>query len=128
MNMSTLPSATAAATDPPPIDLRPRPLTDDVFQSAEEAVLAEGQADAFADVSPPAAAAVDTARQAGRRVSSFMNGVRSHVAAKPCQSALLAAAAGALAALVLKSQLRGPLLSRFPSRSSQPLQGPRRWW
>jgi len=123
MNMSTLPSAAAAATDPPPIDLRPRPLTDDVFQSAEEAVLAEGQADAFADVSPPAAAAVDTARQAGRRASLLMNGVRSHVAAKPCQSALLAAAAGALAALVLRSQLRG----RFPTQQSQTLRGLRLW-
>ena len=46
MNMSTLPSAAAAATDLPPVDLRPRRLADDVFQSAEEAVLAEGQADA----------------------------------------------------------------------------------
>jgi hypothetical protein len=121
MNMSTLSSAAAAATDLPPVDLTPRRLAEDVFQSAEEAVLAEGQAEAFADVSPPA-------RQAGRGASSFMNGVRSQVAARPCQSALLAAAAGALAALVLKSQLRGPSLSRFPSRSSQPMQGPRRWW
>jgi len=119
MNMSTLPSAAAAATDLPPVDLRPRRLADDVFQSAEEAVLAEGQADAFTDVSPPAVQ--DGARQAQRRTSSMMNGLRSHVAAKPCQSALLAAAVGALAAFVLKSQLRGRLSSQ-----SQRLQGPRR--
>lgn len=127
MNMSTLSSAAAAATDLPPVDLAPRRLADDVFQSAEEAVLAEGQADAFADALPSAAAS-GTARPAVHRASSFMTGVRSHVAAKPCQSALLAAAAGALAALVLRSQLRGPFLSHFPSRSSQTLQGPRRWW
>lgn len=118
MNMSTLPSAAAAATDLPPVDLRPRRLTDDVFQSAEEAVLAEGQADAFSDVAPPAQ---DGAHQAQRRASSLMNGLRAHVAAKPCQSALLAAAVGALAAFVLKSQLRGRLFSQ-----SQRLQGPRR--
>lgn len=119
MNMPTLSQAEPAASRLPPLDLAPRRLADDVFQSAEEAVLAEGQADAFADVLPSAAAS-DTARPAGRPVSSFMNGMRSHVAAKPYQSALLAAAAGALAALVLKSQLRG----HFPS---QPPQGLRRW-
>ena len=123
MNMSTLSSAASAATDAPPIDLRPRPLTDGVFQSAEEAVLAEGRADALADVSPPAAQPSGAARQAGRRASAFMTGVRSHVAAKPCQSALLAAAAGALAALVLRSQLRG----RFAAQPSQTPRGLRLW-
>jgi hypothetical protein len=108
MNMSTLSTAAAAATDSPPIDLRPRPLTDDVFQSAEEAVRAEGQADSFAGAGPvdmPSQAG----RQPGRRDWPFMKSIRSHVAAKPCQSAMLAAAAGALAAIILRSRLRGRL-------------------
>jgi hypothetical protein len=120
MNMSTLSPAAAAATDLPPVDLTPRRLADDVFQSAEEAVLAEGQAEAFADVSPP------TQPGSGRRGASVIHEWRaSHVAARPCQSALLAAAAGALAALVLKSQLRGRIRCSRPSRSSQPMQGRR---
>lgn len=113
MNMSTLSSAAAAATDLPPLDLRPRRLADDVFQSAEEAVLVEGQAGPAIDVAPSAPPS-DAARRPGGPESSFMNGVRSHVAAKPCQSALLAAAAGALAALVLGSQLRGRFRSQPP--------------
>lgn len=112
MNMSTLPSATAAATDLPPVDLRPRRLADDVFQTAEEAVLAEGQADAFADTLPHMA---DREPAAARRGFSLATAIQSHVAARPCQSALLAAAAGALAAIVLRSQLRGRMPAVRPS-------------
>ena len=121
MNMSTLPSAAAAATDAPPIDLGPRPLTDDVFQSAEEAVLAEAQVDPFADTLPPMSdPQPDTA---SRQRFSLATAIQSHVAARPCQSALLAAAAGALAAIVLRSQLRGHVpavrSSWWPLKQSQ---------
>jgi hypothetical protein len=113
MTMPTLSPAEPAATRLPPLDLAPRRLADDVFQSAEEAVRVEGQADSFADALP-SAAAPDVARQGGGRAFSFTKAIRSHVAAKPCQSALLAAAAGALAALVLRSQLRGGFPSLRP--------------
>lgn len=108
MNMPTLSPAAPAATELPPVNLAPRRLTDDVFQTAEEAVLAEGQADPFADTVPSM-----SARQADLAIRpsfSLAKAIQSHVAARPCQSALLAAAAGALAAVVIRSQLRG----RFP--------------
>lgn len=106
MNTPTLSPAQPATTGLPAIDLTPRRLADDVFQSAEQAVLVEGQADAFANTLPPVAAS-DVVRQGTRRGFSFANAVQAHVAARPCQSALLAAAAGALVAVVLRSQLRG---------------------
>lgn len=83
----------------------PRRLDDDVFQTAEEAVLAEGQGSA-AMLPPPGPAAVHV-REGGRRGLPLSHAFRTHVAAHPCRSTLLAAAAGALAMLVLRSQLRG---------------------
>lgn len=108
MNMPTLTPAAPVAADLPPVNLAPRRLTDGVFQTAEEAVLAEGQADPFADTLPPMSAS--EAGPAMRPPFSLARAIQSHVAARPCQSALLAAGVGALAMIVLRSQLRG----RFP--------------
>jgi hypothetical protein len=86
---------------PPPIPASALPnggsraLTDDVFQTAEEAVLAQGVLPAAAQTAP-----AGTGSGGSRR--SLMNTVRSRVAAKPCEAALLAAAAGALAAWALR--------------------------
>lgn len=119
MNMPTLSPAAPAATELPPVNLAPRRLTEDVFQTAQEAVLAEGQVDPFADTLPPMSAR--EAELAMRRPFSLAKAIQSHVAARPCQSALLAAAAGALAAIVLRSQLRGRMPTVRPSwlRSKQ---------
>lgn len=95
---------------PPPIPASALPgggsraLTDDVFQSAEEAVLVQ-------DVLPGAAQLpVDAGPGPSRKTrASVMNTVRSQVAARPCEAALLAAAAGALAMWAVR---RG-LSSRF---------------
>lgn len=86
----------------------PRRLDDDVFQTAEEAVLVEGHGNA--PVLPPSDLASTGMRDGGRRYSPLSGGLRAYVAEKPCQSALLAAAAGALTMMFLRSQLRG----RFP--------------
>jgi hypothetical protein len=80
-----------------------------VFQSAEEAVLVEGQGNALVDAAAPAGPAPDSVGQAGHRRFSLTNAVRAHVAARPCQSALLAAAVGAMAMWALRSQLGGRL-------------------
>ena len=102
-----------------PLDTGPRRLDDGVFQTAEEAVLVEGQGNAYTLPQPPGAAPA-FGRQRGRSApsasSSFTRAVGAHVAARPCQSALLAAAAGALAMLVLRSRLRGRLPSLRPFR------------
>jgi len=82
-----------------------RRLDDDVFQTAEEAVLVEGQGST--DALPPSGSAATGLRDSGRRSLPFGQAVRSYVAEKPCQSALLAPAAGALAMTVLRSQLPG---------------------
>jgi hypothetical protein len=80
-----------------------RDLAEDVFQSAEEAVLT--QAVPVAGDAVPSRADRSIRRTAGNRAS--MSAIRSHVAANPCRSALLAAAAGALVAAVLRRQVRG---------------------
>lgn len=102
-------STPAASLADMPLELPPysgpRRLDDDVFQTAEEAVLVEGQGGAAALPLPPSGPAAAT----GRRGLPFTQAVRAHVAARPGQSALLAAAAGALAMLALRSQLRGRL-------------------
>jgi hypothetical protein len=112
--MSTpMASLTATPVDIPP-QSGPRRLDDDVFQTAEEAVLVEGQGSA-AGLSPGESVTADSrrdAREAGLSGSHgvpFVQRVRTYVAEKPCQSALMAAAAGALAMMVLRSQLRGRL-------------------
>jgi|GEM_PF-790018 len=100
-----MPMASLAATPDEVPYSGPRRLDDGVFQTAEEAVLVEGQGVAAA--LPPSRSRAASVRDSGRRDLSFGQAVRSYVAEKPCQSALLAAAAGALAMAVLRSQLRG---------------------
>jgi hypothetical protein len=99
-----------------PLDTAPRRLDDDVFQTAEEAVLVEGQGNGFALPLPPSGPAAARARRGGSSGSSFTQAIGAHVAARPGQSALLAAAAGALAMLVLRSRLRGRIPSLRPFR------------
>ena len=110
--MSTPMASLGATPADTPAYSGPRRLDDDVFQTAEEAVLVEGQGSA-AGLPPTGSAPVADSRaqirENGRRGMPFVQGVRAYVAEKPCQSALMAAAAGALAMAVLRSQLRGRL-------------------
>jgi len=76
----------------------PRQLQDDVLQAAEEAVLVGAVSAGVAEL-PPLQAGLPTAGE-------LLAQVKRHVAAQPCQSALLAAAAGALLMLVLRAKLR----------------------
>jgi len=115
MNMSTASSGALPGglpADTPPYT-GPRRLDDDVFQTAEEAVLVEGQGNA--PLLPPSATRASSVQGDRRRGLKFTHAVREHVAARPCQSALLAAAAGALAMMVLRPRLRGLLPTR-PAR------------
>jgi hypothetical protein len=114
MNMPTLLTAEPAAALVPPLDAAPRRLGDDVFQSAEEAVLVEGQGNSFLETGTPSGQVLADVSQGGRWAFAFTHAVRSHVAARPFQSALLAAAAGALAMMALRSRMRG----RFSSSRS----------
>ncbi|MDI1268798.1 MAG: hypothetical protein PSV40_06810 [Polaromonas sp.] len=73
-----------------------RPLTEDVLQSAEQAVLSNPASDGILapvghDVAAPGV------------LTRYRESLASQVARKPGQSALLALAAGALAAAVLRS-------------------------
>ena len=81
-----------------PFGAPPRQLSDDVLQTAEEAVLSlpaeDGQPQLEA-LSRPADAAA----------SSYQDGVARYVAKRPFQAALMAMAVGALAALALRSAL-----------------------
>jgi hypothetical protein len=81
-----------------------RDLAEDVFQSAEQAVLTQAIPVA-GDAAPSSRADRSIRRTPGSRAS--MSAIRSHVAANPCRSALLAAAAGALVAAVVRRQVRG---------------------
>ena len=98
--MSTVVS-TLPARPPIPASALPnggsRELAEDVFQTAEEAVLAQDALPVTGEAEPGHSA----------RNRPFMSAVRSHVAARPCQAVLLAAAAGALAMLILRQRLRG---------------------
>ena len=103
----------------PSLHTGPRRLDDDVFQTAEEAVLVEGQGNGSVLPLPPSGAAPAYARDRSDRSGpsfSFTQAIGAHVAARPCQSALLAAAAGALAMLVLRSRLRGRIPTLRPFR------------
>jgi hypothetical protein len=104
MNMPALSPTEPAAALVPPINTGPRRLADDVFQSAEEAVLVEGQGNSLAGLPLRSAVPADT-----RQGFPFARALRRQVAARPCQSALLAIAAGALAMMALRSRLRGRL-------------------
>lgn len=98
------------------IDTGPRRLDDGVFQTAEEAVRVEEQGNGSPLTQPPAGPAAAHARHGRRGGSSFTQAIGAHVAARPCQSALLAAAAGALAMLVLRSRLGGRFQPLRPFR------------
>ena len=87
-----------------------RHLSDEVLQSAEEAVLVEIAA---GDDGSLPMTATSPENSPGLHVtapyrtrSSFKTTVRQYVAASPCQSALVAAAVGALAVVLLRSSLR----------------------
>lgn len=87
-----------------------RHLSDEVLQSAEEAVLVEIAAPddgrlPIAAPSPEHSAGLH-APAPYRTRSSFKTNVRQYVAASPCQSALIAAVVGALAAMLVRYSLR----------------------
>lgn len=84
-----------------------RQLNDEVLQSAEEAVLVEAAAPDAEIFTPSGASPADSSALHGRlSTASYKNAVRQHVAASPYQSALLAAAAGALVAVLLRAKWR----------------------
>jgi hypothetical protein len=83
-----------------------RQLNDEVLQSAEEAVLVDAAAPG-GGVFPNAPLRPDLHEpDLSPASSSYKKAVGQYVAANPCQSALMAAAVGALAAMVLRSRLR----------------------
>lgn len=73
-----------------------RPLNEDVLQSAGQAVLSSPASDGIPAPDGPAAAAPGV-------LVRYREALASQVARKPVQSALLALAAGALAAAALRS-------------------------
>jgi hypothetical protein len=89
-----------------------RQLNDEVLQSAENSFIVEAAAPASSGGTYPSASAgsarsTDVYRPAsGRALSSYQKAVGQYVAAYPFQSAVMAAAAGALAAMLLRSKLR----------------------
>ncbi|AYQ29481.1 hypothetical protein DT070_16525 [Polaromonas sp. SP1] len=84
-----------------------RDLGEDVLQSAEEAVLARDPLTAAVDAAPFSAARTGR-RTAGHPAGkSYLGAIRSQVAAHPGRCALIAAAAGALVAALLRRQWRG---------------------
>lgn len=94
----------ASDTDHPPFGAPPRPLTEDVLQSAEEAVLSnpasvEGMPDQGLPSTPKIADASVT--RAG-----YASKLAQQVAEKPFQSALLAFAAGAFLAALVRSAMQ----------------------
>jgi hypothetical protein len=87
---------------------QPRQLSDDVLQSAEEAVLANpasAEAAPFQTVSSGSTDAEGRARRAGDSLLRYQEALCAYVARKPVTSALMAAAAGALFAGLLKFAL-----------------------
>ena len=89
-----------------------RQLNDEVLQSAEEAVLVEAAAPG-GDIFPMTTAIPNShAPVLYQAPSSYKKKVSQYVATSPCQSALMAAAAGALAAMLLRSRLRKQAISR----------------
>ncbi|WP_395057196.1 hypothetical protein [Polaromonas sp.] len=84
-----------------PFGAPPRPLTEDVLQSAGEAVLANPASVETLQGGEPVLDAADT----GPTRARFGDRVARRVAEKPVQSALFAMAAGALAAVVVSAAL-----------------------
>lgn len=96
----TTPFLHEASTSP---DAADRHLGDDVLQSAEEAVLTNpaSSADALAPVAFESGAAPGDVLSHRQRLHHYQEELAAYVARKPAQSALMALAAGAaLAALV----------------------------
>ncbi|NMM07446.1 hypothetical protein [Polaromonas sp.] len=95
-----------------------RQLNDEVLQSAEDAVLVEAAAPG-GDIFPTTTASPDShAPVPYPAPSSYKKNVGQYVATNPCQSALMAAAMGALAAMLLRSRLRKQAISRGWTRPS----------
>lgn len=84
-----------------PFGAPPRPLTEDVLQSAEEAVLAKPVAAETPEGVEPASGADGPARSGGTNT----NRLGRIVGERPIQSALVALAAGALVASLVKLAL-----------------------
>jgi ElaB/YqjD/DUF883 family membrane-anchored ribosome-binding protein len=97
----------AGSAAPPEVH---RKLQDKVLQSAEDAVLAQAASASAGELSTLQTGSA-TASQA------LLAQVKRYVAAQPCQSALLAAAAGALAMLALRGLLRQRVASRRSARN-----------
>ncbi|MES2955905.1 MAG: hypothetical protein V4711_10640 [Pseudomonadota bacterium] len=94
-------STPASDIDNTPFGAPPRPLTEDVLQSAEEAVLANpASVDTLQGGEP-----VPQAADAGVSRASYTDRLARHASEKPLQSALIALAAGALLAVLVKAAL-----------------------
>lgn len=90
-----------------------RKLSEDIFPSAEEAVLAEQVQGTGGFPSDARATRLQPVRAHDKR-APLTSSLRTQVAQYPCRSALMAAAAGALAMIVLRSQLRRRAGSHLP--------------
>ncbi len=82
-----------------PFGAPPRPLNEEVLQSAEEAVLANPASVETLQAGEPEAA------EAGAARTPYADRLARRAAEKPVQSALLALAAGALLAALVKASL-----------------------
>ena len=86
-----------------PFGAAPRPLAEDVLQTAEEAVLTNP---ASADAVPPQAFPDESGNEPEAPGSSYADSIAAYVARQPVQSALLAAAAGALLAAAITAAVK----------------------
>jgi ElaB/YqjD/DUF883 family membrane-anchored ribosome-binding protein len=94
-----------AVADTDPVQALPRQLGEDVLQSAEEAVLSNPAS--VEGVHPQMQTLELEAAVGGNALAShYQDAVARYVAQNPCQSALIATAAGALAAALLRSMVR----------------------
>jgi hypothetical protein len=93
-----------------------RQLNDEVLQSAEDAFLLEASAPGVDSYSVATSGPVRSTNlhtlASGSGQSSYQKAVGRYVAANPFQSALMAAATGALAAMLLRFKLRRRPASR----------------
>lgn len=86
-----------------------RKLQDKVLQSAEDAVLAQAAS--------PGAGEFPTSQTSPTATQALLAQVKRYVAAQPCQSALLAAATGALVMMFVRAQLHQRIASRKRART-----------
>ena len=82
-----------------------RKLQDKVFQSAEDDVLAQTASAGAGELPLPQAGPASA-------IQGLLAQVKRRVAAQPCQSALLAAATGAVVMLLLRSQMHQRIARR----------------